>query len=151
MRTLAIDAGTKRVGLAICDDGGKFSNPLEVMQVSSLDAALEQVARVARVESAERLLVGVPINMDDSMSAMGRSIVDWSKKLATLTKLPVVYVDERLSSFEAELQLDERRRAGERITKGGRKKRLDALVAANLLQAFLDGKLAAIDPARVPD
>jgi RNase H-fold protein (predicted Holliday junction resolvase) len=52
-----------------------------------------------------------------------------------------VFVDERLSSFAAEQDLIDRKRGGEKITRKGKKERLDALAAAGFLQAFLDGKL----------
>ena len=57
----------------------------------------------------------------------------------------VVFVDERLSSFDAEQQLIDRKRGGEKITRKRKKQQLDALAAAGFLQAFLDGKLPAID------
>jgi RNase H-fold protein (predicted Holliday junction resolvase) len=56
----------------------------------------------------------------------------------------VIFVDERLSSFAAEQQLIDRKRAGERLTRKGKKQQLDALAAAGFLQAFLDGSLLAL-------
>jgi RNase H-fold protein (predicted Holliday junction resolvase) len=56
-----------------------------------------------------------------------------------------VYVDERLSSFAAEQDLNDRKRGGERLTRKRRKEQLDALAAAGFLQAFLDGKLSPVD------
>ena len=58
---------------------------------------------------------------------------------------PVVFVDERLSSFAAEQRLVDRKRGGEKITRGGKKKQLDALAAAGFLQEFLDGRLPPIN------
>jgi RNase H-fold protein (predicted Holliday junction resolvase) len=55
-----------------------------------------------------------------------------------------VFVDERLSSFAAEQSLIDRKRGGEKITRKQKKQQLDALAAAGFLQAFLDGKLAAV-------
>jgi RNase H-fold protein (predicted Holliday junction resolvase) len=54
-------------------------------------------------------------------------------------------VDERLSSFDAEQHLIERKRGGERITRKRKKEQLDAIAAAGFLQAFLDGRLGAIE------
>jgi RNase H-fold protein (predicted Holliday junction resolvase) len=64
--------------------------------------------------------------------------------LAADVGVELILVDERLSSFQAEQQLIDRKRGGEHLTRRGKQKRLDALVAANLLQAFLDGKLPAL-------
>ena len=57
-----------------------------------------------------------------------------------------MFVDERLSSFQAEQDLIERKRGGEKITRRGKKQRLDDLAAAGFLQAFLDGKLPPLQP-----
>ncbi|MEA2707538.1 MAG: putative pre6S rRNA nuclease, partial [Phycisphaerales bacterium] len=74
-----------------------------------------------------------------------RQTIAWGAELAQRSGKPVVFVDERLSSFEAEQGLIERKRGGEKITRKRKKEQLDALAAAGFLQAFLDGKLQALD------
>jgi putative Holliday junction resolvase len=145
MRTLAIDLGTRRVGLALSDEGGRFATPLEVLQVTSPQQATAEVLKVARKEGVQRLVVGMPLNMDDSVGPAARGALAWGNDLAAQAGLPVVYVDERLSSFEAEQHLSARKRGGERLTHQKKKERLDAIAAAGFLQAFLDGRLGAID------
>ena len=146
MRTLAIDLGTKRVGLAMSDEGGRFATPLDVLHVSNPEDAIFQVLKHVRGESVEQILLGLPLNMDDSIGPMGRQTLAWGAALQEQSHLPVVYVDERLSSFEAEQQLIARKRGGEKITRRQKKDRLDALAATHFLQAFLDGKLRPILP-----
>jgi putative holliday junction resolvase len=141
MRTLAVDFGAKRVGLALSDEGGRFATPLEVLQVSSPQHAIEQVLTIVKRESVQRLVVGLPLNMDDSVGPAARSTIEWAKSLASQLNLPLILVDERLSSFDAEQSLIERKRGGEKITRKQKKQRLDALAAAGFLQGFLDGKL----------
>src|SRR5205823_6381541 len=97
-------------------------------------------------EGVQRVLVGLPLNMNGSLGAGARATIDWSESLKKQVTVPILYIDERLSSFEAEQQLIERQRGGEKMTRKSKKQMLDALVAANLLQAFLDGKLAATNP-----
>ncbi|MGA2582892.1 MAG: Holliday junction resolvase RuvX [Tepidisphaeraceae bacterium] len=116
MRTLAVDPGTRRVGLAISDSSGKFANPLEVLSVRDLEQAIDPILKIVQREDVERLVVGLPLNMDGS-----------------------------LSTFEAEQLLVDRKRGGEKITRKGKKSQLDALAASLILQAFLDGRLQAID------
>lgn len=145
MRTLAIDLGSRRVGLAMSDQGGRLATPLEVLQVASPRHAMEQVLAVIRRESPRRLLVGVPINMDDTWGDAAREAMRWGRELSQQAGLPVVFVDERLSSFEAEQSLAHRKRGGEKLTRKRRKQQLDAVAAAGLLQAFLDGRLGALD------
>jgi putative Holliday junction resolvase len=145
MRTLAIDLGAKRIGLALSDEGGRFATPYEVLIVTSPADALDAIVKLAQKEAVERLVVGLPLNMDDTMGPAANTTLQWATGLAARTSKPVVFVDERLSSFAAEQRLNERKRAGERMTRGGKKKQLDAVAAAMFLQEFLDGKLAAIE------
>jgi putative Holliday junction resolvase len=145
MRTLAIDLGTKRVGLALSDEGGKFATPLDVLEVSSPQQAIDLILRIVAREGVERILVGLPLNMDDSIGPQARTTIAWAKDLSAPTKLPLVFVDERLSSFAAEQSLIDRKRDGEKITRKQKKERLDALAAAGFLQAFLDGRLQSIE------
>ena len=145
MRTLAIDLGSRRVGLALSDAGGKFATPYDVLEVSSPGDAMRQVIEVITKEGVERLVVGVPLNMDGTIGAAARSAADWARVLTAKADKLLVLVDERLSSFDAEQQLITRKRGGEKITRKGRKERLDAIAAATFLQAFLDGKLQALD------
>jgi len=144
MRTLAIDLGARRVGLALSDEGAKFATPIEVVSVTSPDQALAPILNLIRKESVQRLVVGLPLNMDDSVGDAARKTVAWARRLSSESGLPIVFVDERLSSFEAEQNLIDRKRSGEKITRRGKKERLDALAAAAFLQAFLDGKLPPI-------
>lgn len=145
MRTLAIDLGAKRIGLALSDEGGRFATPFEVFTVSSPEDALEAILLLARKEAVERFVVGLPLNMDDSVGPAARNTLEWARGLSARGGKPVIFVDERLSSFAAEQRLNERKRAGERMTRGGKKKQLDALAAAMFLQEFLDGKLPPVE------
>jgi putative holliday junction resolvase len=149
MRTLGIDYGERRVGLALSDEGGKLATPLEVVTVSAPEQAAERCVVVCREEGVRRIVLGLPLNMDGSVGAGARKVIAWGRELAGRAGVELVFVDERLSSFAAEQELIERKRAGEKITRGGKKKRLDAIVAAGLLQGFLDGGLAAVDVGKV--
>jgi putative Holliday junction resolvase len=145
MRTLAIDLGARRVGLALSDEGGRFATPLDVLTVSSPEQALAAILPVIAREAVQRIILGLPLNMDDSLGPQARSTLAWGRLLAHKSSKPVLYVDERLSSFEAEQTLNDRKRAGEKLTRQRRKQQLDALAAAGFLQQFLDGKLPALD------
>ena len=143
MRTLAIDFGTRRIGLALSDAEGKWVTPHEVLTVTDAQQVIEPILRLIHVEEIARLVVGLPLNMDGSLGPAARSTAAWARQLASRTDppLPLVFVDERLSSFDAEQRLNDRKRAGERMTRHAKKQRLDAIAAAGFLQEFLDGKL----------
>ncbi|CAN5602245.1 Holliday junction resolvase RuvX [soil metagenome] len=145
MRTLALDYGTLRVGLAQSDEGGHFATPVEVIAVSAPELAIEPIVKFVREEGIERLVVGLPLNMDDSIGPSAREAIAWGKQIAERAGKPLVFVDERLSSFITEQRFNDRKRAGAKMTRGQKKDRLDAHAAADFLQAFLDGKLPAID------
>ena len=145
MRTLAVDLGTRRVGLALSDEGGRFATPYEVVQVTSPEMAAARVLAVIAAEGVERIVVGLPLNMDDSVGPGAKQAMQWGNDVARRAAKPIVYVDERLSSFDAEQSLNERKRGGEKLTRKRRKEQLDALAAAGFLQAFLDGKLPALE------
>lgn len=143
MRTLAIDLGSRRVGLALSDEGGRFATPYEVITVNSPRQAADEVLKVIEKEGVKRVVLGLPLNMDDSVGPAARSTIEWGRGVSTRSGRPVLFVDERLSSFDAEQGLIERKRGGEKITRKRKKEQLDALAAAAFLQEFLDGRLAA--------
>lgn len=145
MRTLAIDLGTRRVGLALSDEGGRFATPYEVLTVNGTETAVEPILGVIAREGVERVVIGLPLNMDDTIGGAAREAVTWGRALESRSGRPVVFVDERLTSFSAEQELADRRRRGQKLTRAGKKKQLDALSAATFLQEFLDGQLHAID------
>ena len=145
MRTLGIDLGTKRVGLALSDEGGRFASALDVLFISTPQQATDEVLKVATREGVQRFVVGLPLNMDDTSGPAAKTTLAWAKNLAARSGLLVLMVDERLSSFEAEQHLADRKRGGERLTKKMKKERLDAIAAAGFLQAFLDGRLEGMD------
>ena len=145
MRTLAIDLGSRRVGLALSDAGGTIATPYLVIEVKSPDQATAEVLKIIHAEGIERVVLGLPLNMDDTVGPAATETLAWGRDLQTQSRKPVLFVDERLSSFEAEQQLTERKKRGEKLTRKGKKERLDALAAAGFLQAFLDGKLPMLD------
>jgi putative Holliday junction resolvase len=144
MRTLAIDLGTRCVGLALSDEGGKYATPFDVLTVSSPQQAITLVTSLISKEGVQQIVLGLPLNMDDTIGGQARDTFKWGQELAAKTASPVIYVDERLSSFEAEQTLINRKRAGEKLTRSRKKEQLDAVAAASFLQQFLDGKLTAI-------
>ncbi|HEX3357833.1 MAG TPA: Holliday junction resolvase RuvX [Tepidisphaeraceae bacterium] len=144
MRTLGIDFGTRRVGLALSDAGGKLATPLHVIEISSPGQAIDQIIPIIKSEGVERVVVGLPLNMDDTIGPAAKGTIEWAGDLSSRANVPIIFVDERLSSFAAEQSMIDRKRGGEKITRKQKKQRLDAVAAAGFLQAFLDGKLAPL-------
>jgi putative holliday junction resolvase len=148
VRTLAIDYGAKRTGLAMSDQGARFATPVDVL---ASDANLiTAIVALAKREGVERIVIGFPMHMDGTAGSTSRQVLSFARQISEATAISPLFVDERLSSFEAEQQLLDHKRAGGKMTRKMKKERLDALAAAAFLQAFLDGKLVAIDPADIP-
>jgi putative Holliday junction resolvase len=132
------------MGLALSDEGGRLATPLRVVEVASPAQAARLAAQAAQKHHAEQLLVGLPLNIDGSAGPAAAGALAWGKSLARLCHLPLIFVDERLSSFTADQWLVDQKRSGRHITRKGKKKRQDALAAADFLQGFLDGRLPPI-------
>lgn len=145
MRTLAIDFGKRRVGLAMSDAGGKLATPREVLQITSTPQAIDQIAKVIVAEAVQRIILGLPLNMDGTQGGAAKEVAEFGRLLASRTGIKVIFVDERLSTFQAEQNLLDARRQGQKLTRKSKKLRLDAVAAAHFLQDFLDGKLQAIE------
>lgn len=133
MRYLAIDHGQKRTGLALCDAGETVVSPLRVLEGGG--DLIAQIREAAAEYQAEALVVGLPYNMDGTEGPRAAEVRRFAEALKAATGLPVEFFDERLSSFEARGKL-----AGRDLTRKGKKKRIDAMAAADILQGFLEAK-----------
>ena len=128
------------------DEGARFATPIAVLTVGSPEQARDEVLAIIRKEGVERIVVGVPINMDESIGPAAQTAIKWARELSALAQKPLVLIDERLSSFGPEARsLTDRKRGGEKMTRKDRKERLDAIAAAGFLQQFLDGRLPALE------
>ena len=134
-RTMAVDWGKRRVGIAVSDETRTLARSLDTLEVESARDAVDRVARLAADHEVDTLVVGDPVHMSGRQSEGGREVRRFTAMLEK--KLPgvrFVLWDERLTSHEAAAILRER---GER-RKGRRKGRLDQVAAAVLLQSYLD-------------
>ena len=135
MRYLAIDHGTKRTGLAICDAAETISSPLAVLHGQK--GLLKKIAEIVKAENVEAIVLGLPLNMTGTESSQTKIVRKFAEQLEKHLSVPVLLQDERLSSFGAEEKL-----APADFTRGKIKKRIDAVAAAEILEAFLEQKNA---------
>jgi putative Holliday junction resolvase len=131
---LAIDYGTVRLGLAVGDTDTRIASPLEVIPAQPQDRAFQRIAQTARQYQAAGVVVGLPINMDDTLGPQATWTRSQAQALARATGLDVRLWDERLSSFQADSDL-----AGH-LTRNKRRARQDAIAAATFLQEFLNAQ-----------
>jgi len=136
-RVLAVDPGTRRVGLAISDPGATIAQPLTALPADPLDSLPERLAEWALRHEATELVVGLPRRMDGAMGPEAQAARTLAEALRRLTGLPVTLVDERLTSVAAERAL---LATG---TKRARRRQLsDQVAAALILQTHLDSAAA---------
>ncbi len=131
MRWLAIDHGTKKLGLAFSDELEILASPFEVWPQEE-DRTLDRLARLCREEGVQALCLGLPRHKDGAESATAPAARAFGEALATRTGLPLRFVNEHLSSAEAERLLRERGVKPEK-----RKRLLDAAAAAVILGELL--------------
>ncbi len=135
MRYLAIDYGDKRTGLAVCDRDETIASPLAVIEGQK--NLLKKIKDIVAAENIDAIVLGLPLNMDGSSGPRVKLVRRFAENLKTHLSIPIHFHDERLSTFAAETDM-----APAELTRGKKKKRLDAVAAANFLQAFLDEKKA---------
>lgn len=135
MRILALDYGSKRVGVALSDPTGTLAKPLPFLPAKGDARLARDVAALAAKEEAGLILLGLPRHMNGSLGESAALVQAFATALGQATKIPVKLVDERLSTVQASRQLQE---AGHdsRHQRG----RIDSEAAAVLLQGYLDAQ-----------
>ncbi len=133
MKLLAIDHGTKRMGIAGSDALGMMAHPLECIPAEPLEAFLKRLKEILAERQTEQIVVGMPRNMDGSIGPQALKVEDFVAVLKKAVAMPIVTWDERLTSVAAK---DRLREAG--VNAREAKKKVDASAAAILLQDYMD-------------
>ena len=139
MRYLALDIGERRIGLALGDSSSRLAVPLRTHHRGKDRAAdLTAIAATAGAEGVDAYVIGLPLLESGVEGAQVRAVRAFARALSIASPLPVHWQDERYTTFEAGQRLGpvggSRRKQQRR-----REEELDAMAAAVLLQAFLDG------------
>jgi putative Holliday junction resolvase len=131
MKVLAVDYGSRRVGLAVGDFLTRVSTPLGQVAAASRQAVLDEILKRIGEFEVDRIVVGYPLNMDGSRGAACAAVDRFVLWLRRRLPLPVILVDEKLSSFEAE-------EMGKQVARDFRKRKafLDSLSAQVILQNY---------------
>lgn len=136
MRVLGIDFGERRIGLALSDPTGMLASPLEtVTRRAGKRPPLARLEEVARARDVSHLVVGLPLSLNGQETPWCEEVRRMGDALADRLSLPVDYVDERMTSVQAERAI---RSIGLPKVKREDKGRVDAAAAAVILQAWLD-------------
>ena len=138
VRAMGIDVGERRIGLAISDATRTLARPLKTLEIAGAEDGLRRVvAEITRLadedDSLSTIVVGLPVRLDGSPNEQTSRVTAFVSTLRQTTSVPIVTVDERLSSVEAESRIA----IGTRDWRK-RKQTLDAAAAAVILQDYLD-------------
>ncbi len=133
MRSLGIDFGERRIGLAISDPEGRLAVPLTTLERRNDRSAVRAIEEIARREGVGRLVLGEPVGLDGQRGEAAERVRRFGDRLAGITGLPVRLVNESLTTVEAQERL---RAAG--IDPRREPERIDAVAAQILLQEALD-------------
>ncbi|MBD2498715.1 Holliday junction resolvase RuvX [Nostoc sp. FACHB-280] len=135
---LGLDVGRKRIGVAGCDRTGLIATGITTIERSSFERDVEQFQNIVHERQVEILVVGLPYSMDGSLGFQAHQVQKFATKLSKALKLPIEYVDERLTSFQAEQML-----IAENLSPSRHKGLIDRKAAALILQQWLDSRRSA--------
>jgi putative Holliday junction resolvase len=154
MRSLGLDVGDKRTGVAISDPQGILATPLTVLASKDEDALIDEILKLVEQYKAERIVVGLPRRLNGELGKQANKVtafadkLSWQAKRSNLNQLDVQLQDERLSTKAAERLMTEaggkgsklrsRAKRGTKIYNSSAKVSVDAAAAAFILQGFLD-------------
>jgi putative Holliday junction resolvase len=130
-RLLAIDHGTKGIGLALCDPTGLIARPLQLLARTSKKADFEHINTLITEHDVQAVIVGLPMSSPDTTGyTQADQVRRWASRLAAAISVPVYLWNERYSSDDA----------AELLAAAGKPlpDRIDAVAAAVILQSFLD-------------
>jgi len=133
MRILALDHGTKRIGVAVSDELKLIAQPLEYILAEPFAGFLDRLKAILQEKEVELILVGLPRNMDGSYGPAAEKVREFVGVLNEAVTIPIRTWDERLTTTQAQRFLIE---GG--VRRGQRKEKVDKTAAAILLQSYLD-------------
>ncbi len=130
---LGLDIGKKRVGVAGCDGMGLLATGLTTIERTSFKEDVAKLKQIIDEREVEVLVIGLHYSMDGTIGFQAKQVQKFAQRLSQVLNLPIEYVDERLTSVEAEAQLKAQKRFST-YNKGS----IDRLAAAIILQQWLD-------------
>ena len=134
-RVLGIDYGERRIGLALSDPMGIIAKPLRVIDRKNTTDYISEILNTSKEKNATIIVVGLPLTLRGKQSKQTEIVQRFIEKLIQLGKIPVVPVDERLSSIAAKKSLQL-----QGVKTGHEKGRVDETAAAIILQEYLDSQ-----------
>jgi putative Holliday junction resolvase len=133
MRILALDHGTRRIGVAVSDELKLIAQPLEYIPAEPFRGFMTRLQTLLQEKEVELILIGMPRNMDGTYGPAAAKVREFIAALQPLVALPIKTWDERLTSAQANRVL-----ISGNVRRDQRKEKVDQTAAAILLQGYLD-------------
>ena len=133
MRILALDHGTKRIGVAVSDEMKLIATPLEYIPAEPFAGFFARLKEIIREKEIELILLGMPRNMDGSYGPAALKVQEFVAVLKDAITIPIKTLDERLTTVQAQKFLIQGN-----VRREKRKEKVDKTAAAILLQSYLD-------------
>jgi putative holliday junction resolvase len=134
---LGLDVGKKRIGVAGCDGTGLIATGLTTIARTSFEQDLETLSHWVTTRQVQVLVIGLPYHLNGDLGAQAKQVQKFANRLSKALDLPVEYVDERLTSVQAEELLQAENRSPQH-----HKSLIDRKAAAIILQQWLDERRA---------
>ena len=134
MRILALDHGTKRIGVAVSDETKTIAQPLEYIPAEPFADFLARLKKLLLEKEIDLVLIGLPRNMDGTYGPAAQKVEAFVAVLRSAITVPIKTWDERLTSAQANRILIQGK-----VRRDQRKEKVDKMAAAILLQSYLDG------------
>jgi putative holliday junction resolvase len=133
VRIMGLDVGEKTIGVAVSDPFGWTAQGIKTIRRSGIKTDLNEIINIIKEYNVEKIVVGLPKNMNGTIGPSGEKIMEFSEKLKTELKLEIILQDERLTTVAAEKML-----ISADVSRKKRKQIIDTVAATYILQGYLD-------------
>lgn len=131
---MGLDVGNRTIGIAISDPLKIFAQGLTTIRRTNEKEDILQIIDMIDEYNIDKIIIGLPINMNDTLGPQGEKVKDFGEKLEkSLKDIDIIYQDERLTTISAEKMLID-----QNVRRKNRKKVIDKIAATYILQSYLD-------------
>ncbi len=130
---LGLDIGSKRIGVAGCDGTGLIASGITTIKRTSFIEDLAQLQGIVQEREVQVLVVGLPYSLDGNLGFQAKKVQNYAKRVGAALGIPLEYIDERLTSVQAEEMLK-----AEGVSPSQNKGLIDRKAASLILQQWLD-------------
>jgi len=133
-RSLGLDIGDRRIGVAMSDPGGILASPLTIINRTDEKSDIDVILALVDQNQVGVVVVGLPLSMNGSIGPQAEKVQDFARQLSKHLEVPIEFRDERLTTVDARRII--------KMNRKSRKTKDDAMAAALILQSYLDEKIA---------